>query len=93
MSPEQLHVLQHSLGVDRFGLGNQYRNRFVTDLKGPDGRLCLSLCKLGLMMDCGPQRLCGGMHCFVVTEAGKAAMARVHGRRRFRPRSSVTRIF
>ena len=29
MTPEQLHILQHALGVDKFGLGEQYRNHYV----------------------------------------------------------------
>ncbi|MHB0986236.1 MAG: hypothetical protein ACYC05_11690 [Sulfuricella sp.] len=26
----KLHILQHSLGLDKYGDGNQYRNHFVT---------------------------------------------------------------
>ncbi len=75
LSPEQLHILQHSLGVDKYGQGNQYRNRFVTDLDSTDGPICVSLVELGAMKDHGPQSIAGGMHCFTVTPAGIDAVA------------------
>jgi len=76
MTSNQLHILQHSLGVDQYGQGDQYRNRYVV---GPDcdGFSDLTeLVTLGLMTDHGPQTIAGGMHCFTVTEAGKIAMRR-----------------
>lgn len=74
MKPELLHILQHSLGVDQYGLGRQYRNNFVTGPSTTDFPKCMELVGLGLMKDDGPQRMAGGDHCFTVTEAGRIAM-------------------
>jgi hypothetical protein len=74
LSSQQLHVLQHSLGVDEYGDGNQYRNRFVTDPGCPDGKLCCELVEMKMMKDHGPQTLAGGMHCYTVTPLGIDAM-------------------
>jgi hypothetical protein len=73
LSPAQLHVLQHSLGVDGFGRGNHYRNRYVCDPGNPEIE---SLLALGLMEDVTRQvrTSMDGMHCYVVTDAGKRAM-------------------
>lgn len=72
-----LSILQHSLGVDEFGRGRQFRNHFVTDATSHDGRLCLQLVALGFMRDCGSRgELTGGMNLFVVTRAGQEAMQR-----------------
>ena len=66
-----IHILQHSLGVDKYGSGRQYRNHFVTDPAGADYEACISLCQIGLMASHGRSELCGGMHVFVVTDEGK----------------------
>jgi hypothetical protein len=86
MSPALLHILQHSLGCDKYGQ-TEYRgtdegdgcwwysrNRFVTDPKGKDGALCQVLVAQGYLTDHGPQQIAGGMHCYTVTEAGRDAM-------------------
>lgn len=75
MKPELLSILQHSLGVDFHGRGRQYRNHFATGPKGDDFPLCRELVSLGFMADIGPRELCGGMHFFYVTDAGKSAMS------------------
>ena len=75
LNSQQLHVLQHSLGVDQYGRGRQYRNHFVTGEQSDNWALCQSLVALGLMQDHGAQTMMGGMHCFTVTDPGKAAMA------------------
>jgi len=49
MTKEELHILQHSLGVDQYGQGNQYRNNFYTDPKSPDGIICEKLVDMGMM--------------------------------------------
>jgi hypothetical protein len=70
ITDSQLHILQHSLGVDRHGRGNQYRNRFVT---GPDCDSyadCQALVTLGFMTDHGVSSVTGGMHLFTVTPSG-----------------------
>lgn len=33
LTPEELHILQHALGLDQYGQGTWYRNHYVT----PDG--------------------------------------------------------
>lgn len=71
MSDKLLHILQHSLGVDKYGRGEQYRNRFVTGPDSSDFETCIGLCNLGLMRDHGANSWCGGMHVFEVTKAGK----------------------
>ena len=73
----QLHVLQHSLGVDCHGRGRRYRNHFVTDLDSTDGLTCLELCAMGLMVDHGAQQMYGGMHGFTVTDQGQSAVTQL----------------
>lgn len=87
LTPEQLHILQHSLGANRHGQPAHgprpdegdgcwwfSRNRFLTDPDCPDGRECRTLVAAGLMRDRGVQRLTDGMHCYTVTLAGRDAM-------------------
>lgn len=72
----QLTILQHCMGVDQFGRGTQFRNHFVTDADGPDGNICESLVSMGLMTRRdGMGELTGGMPCYIVTAAGKVAVA------------------
>ena len=75
--PELLHILRHSIGLDDHGKGREYRNHFATDLEGPDGQMCQELCAAGWMKDHGAQSMWGGMHCYCVTDEGKAAV-RLH---------------
>ncbi|MCK5581906.1 MAG: hypothetical protein KAJ18_11610 [Candidatus Omnitrophica bacterium] len=75
MEKELLKILQHSLGVDQYGQGEQYRNSFVTDLDGEDGKLCSKLVEAGFMKDFGPQKNAGGMNFFRVTDCGKDTVA------------------
>lgn len=65
-----LEILQHSVGLDRYGQGREYRNRFVTDPGSKDFDTCRELTLAGLMDNRGPHPLCGGGHLFTVTEAG-----------------------
>ncbi len=75
MTPKQLEILQHSLGVDYYGRGEQFRSHFVTSPDCADGQLCQQLVALGFMVDRGPQgELTGGMNLYYVTQAGKVAM-------------------
>jgi hypothetical protein len=74
LSPNQLHILQHSLGADKHGRGTMYRNRFVT---GPDADQwsdCRALVEMGYMESRGPIEAFGGMSVFSVTESGIDAM-------------------
>lgn len=82
MTPEQLHILQHSLGCNAFGISEHrgpdegdgcfgyHRNRYVSE-PTPNLR---ALCNVGYMRDHGPQVICGGNHLYSVTAEGVAAM-------------------
>ena len=65
----QLHILQHSLGLDRYGRGTMYRNRFVAG--GKDVALCDALTELGLMARREGSALTGDCPAFFVTDEGK----------------------
>lgn len=70
-----LHILQHSLGVDQYGQGDQYRNHFVTGEGSTDHPICNDLVERGLMTVRRDSQMCGGMDIFHVTDAGKRWMA------------------
>jgi len=71
-----LHILQHSLGVDQHGQGEQYRNRFVTGEGSDDHPICTALVAAGLMaMRDGASLPFGGMDLFHVTDEGKTFVA------------------
>lgn len=71
MTLEQLHILQHSLGVDEYGQGKQYRNHFCAG--GSDETICRELVALGYMRTF--ERMYLPYYNCTVTDAGKAAMA------------------
>lgn len=75
LSDEQLHILQHSLGVDHFGRGPRYRNHFCADSRSDDFKTCHGLVALGLMTVRVPSEISGGSHIFHVTDVGIKAMA------------------
>jgi len=70
-----LHILQHSLGVDQFGRGNQYRNHFVTGEDSTDHPTCMEATDGGLMTRHAGNTLTGDMDLFRITEAGKRYVA------------------
>lgn len=81
LTPEQLHILQHSLGRDKYGQADKtysgpdyplgsYRNRYICD---PNDDVT-ALVAAGYMKDHGPQGDMSGMHFYAVTEAGFRAM-------------------
>jgi hypothetical protein len=74
MTSEQLHILQHSLGLDRHGRGEMYRNHFVTGEGSKDHPACMALTKAGLMRRRANVELFGGDDIFAVTDEGKAAV-------------------
>jgi hypothetical protein len=74
MLPAHLQILQHSLGVNMYGQGNMYRNRFVAGSGNPDHVHCSALVEQGYMTCTKGFVLAGGSDLFVVTEAGIAAM-------------------
>lgn len=74
MTPKQLHILRHSLGIDDKGRGRAYRNHFATGPDSDDFADCSALAAAGLMKDHGQISMWGGMHGFTVTDAGKAVV-------------------
>lgn len=75
LSPQLLHILQHSLGADEYGrIPMEYRNHFCTDGGTTDFMLCRQLVAIGLMKDHGERGIAGGMFIFSVTNAGRKAM-------------------
>lgn len=77
LSRNLLQIMQHALGLDEHGrpihrTPGYSRNYFACD---PDPDL-ESLVALGLMTDRGAREFAGGMHFYVVTDAGKAAVLR-----------------
>jgi hypothetical protein len=66
----QINILQHSLGVDQYGQGEQYRNYFATGPDSSDFNDCTQLVALGLMKTQGPMKINNELHCFCVTPAG-----------------------
>ncbi len=76
MDAKILHILQHSLGVDEYGRGQQFRNHFVTGEGSIDHPICAEAVERGLM-ECRRKgyELYGGDDVFAVTPAGKQWMA------------------
>lgn len=76
MDAKILHILQHSLGLDQYGRGDQYRNHFVTGEGSIDHPICTEAVERGLM-ECRRKgyELYGGDDVFAVTPAGKQWMA------------------
>lgn len=75
MSERILSILQHSLGVDKFGRGTQYREHFVTGEGSIDYPICMEAERLGLMTRHAGNALTGEMDLFLVTDAGRAFVA------------------
>lgn len=73
LAPHLLHILQHSLGVDAYGQGRQYRNHYVAG--GDDVALCRELANLGYMKERAATQLSGGDPWFNVTDEGIDAVA------------------
>jgi len=75
MTPKQLHILQHSLGLDQYGQGSFYRNHFVTGPGSDDYDDCKELARNGLMVMATVTMMSGGDHAFFVTDEGKKAVS------------------
>jgi hypothetical protein len=73
MTKEQLHVLQHSLGLDEYGQGKMYRNHFCAG--GEDEQKCRALVEMGYMHQHATTQMLPYFNCSV-TEAGKEAVKR-----------------
>ena len=69
MTPKQLHILQHALGVNEYGLGEQYRNNYVGGAEE-----CRPLVAMGYMTEHKASEITGGDPLFTVTDAGKKAV-------------------
>jgi hypothetical protein len=69
MDSKLLDILQHSLGVDRYGRGVQYRNHYCAG--GDDVALCREMVARGYMKEHPGSALTGGSPLFTVTEDGK----------------------
>lgn len=67
---KKLHILQHSLGLDKYGDGSQYRNHFVTGPGSRDFDDCRALVADGLMTERAGNALSGGDSVFFVTPKG-----------------------
>jgi hypothetical protein len=68
--PAQLHILQHSLGVDSHGRGNMYRNHFVTCEGTTDFPDCEALVAAGMMERRTHKIYSGNGYTYVVLPAG-----------------------
>jgi hypothetical protein len=73
MRPEQLQILQHSLGVDQYGCGRMYRNHFCAGVG--DETTCRELVAMGYMRQHETTQWLPYFNCSV-TEEGKAAVLR-----------------
>lgn len=71
LTPEELHILQHSLGVDKYGLGRMYRNDFCAC--GDNEIVCRALVAKGYMKQHLTTEMFPYFNCSV-TESGKQAM-------------------
>lgn len=67
-----LHILQHSLGLNGKGQGVQYRNHFVTGEGCSDHQTCMELVEKGFMKQRVGSALSGWDDVFYVTPAGIA---------------------
>lgn len=76
MTPAQLHILQHTLGLDEHGRGTMWRNYFVTGEGSTDHPHCVALVDLGYMARRSGNELSGGDDVFWATEEGKSAVVR-----------------
>ncbi|MBN3003378.1 hypothetical protein JW897_06460 [Chromobacterium alkanivorans] len=82
MKPELLKILQHTVGVNEYGLGEQYRNHYAAG--GDDVTRCRELVSAGLMREHPASEMTGGSPWFAVTAAGLAAITQ-HSPRQTRP--------
>lgn len=71
-----LHILQHALGVDRYGQGDPYRNHFVTGQGSDDFAGCMVLVDAGLMTRTAGNAITGDDDLFRVTPEGVDYVAR-----------------
>ena len=75
MTSHQLKILQHTLGVDQYGRGQQYRNYFCAGDGCDTDPHCKALVEMGFMGVYPKRKFCENCTDYYVTEAGKKAMA------------------
>lgn len=68
LEDDALQILQHSLGLNRYGQGPRFRNHFVAG--GHDLIVCRGLAALGLMVEHPASDLTGGSPWFNVSPLG-----------------------
>ena len=74
---QEIHILQHTLGLDQYGRGNSYRNHFVTIGESKDLETIKDLVSLGLMEQTRTPSFCGSdTLVFSVTEKGREYVAK-----------------
>jgi len=66
----KLQILQHSLGLNQYGQGRQYRNHFVAGPGSTDFAICIELVEAGLRKRRSSFILTAGDEVFHVTPAG-----------------------
>lgn len=69
LTPRHLEIIQHALGLDRYGQGQMYRNYFCAGVD--DEPLCRDLVEAGLMRVFRPNAPPYPYYNVSVTEAGK----------------------
>lgn len=74
MEQQLLHILQHSLGLDKYGQGRQYRNNFVAG--GDDVEKCRKLVDMEYMKEHPARELSGEGPVFTVTKEGINAVGK-----------------
>jgi hypothetical protein len=92
MNPRWLSILQHTLGLDRYGMPPKgrvpcsdddfpgcYRNHYAIGEESPDFSTLCDLVTVGLMTDAGAKEMLGGMHVFHVTQKGFEAVCEAWG--------------
>lgn len=72
LTAEQLEILQHALGHDRYGQGGGYRNHFCAG--GKDEEICRGLVEAGLMRVFHPNASPLPYYNCAVTDAGVEAV-------------------
>jgi len=98
MNARQLEILQHSLGVDKYGQGEMYRNRFCAG--SGDEPVCRELVALGYVRQHQTTELFPYFNCSV-TDAGKQAVREqsprppklTRGQKRYREYLNVSDAF
>lgn len=73
LTPRQLEILQHALGVDQYGQGRMYREHFAAG--GADVEICQELIALGYMRQVATTSVFPDFNCRV-TDEGRVVVRR-----------------